>query len=221
MISKQLWIFYFNCIGRQAQKTASMSENEGASGINPKCRDHALWSVDRPAHVLFVPLLSVQYSGHLARCSVTPKNVKSQLLPGPLCWEPAKTGRFLYVCRLHMLKNTLLLLLLFSLFLLTACVMSGIILNSLLLERLTGDRKFVSSNPDTSSGRISFSRVKFVCWLLFRVSFPHPPHPRITTVARKRPRSFCRKCSWQVTSKHTYILAPRKSGWADYAAVQA
>ena len=48
-----------------------------------------------------------------------------------------------------------------------------------------------------------------------------PFHPRVTAVARRRPRSFCQKCRWQVTLKHAYILAPLKSEWADYAAVHA
>ena len=47
-----------------------------------------------------------------------------------------------------------------------------------------------------------------------------PFHPHITALACKRPRSFCQKCSWQVTSKHVYTLDPLKSEWADYAAVQ-
>ena len=46
-----------------------------------------------------------------------------------------------------------------------------------------------------------FSRVNFLCWLLFR----YPFHPRVTAVARKRPRSFCQKCRWQVTAKHAYM----------------
>ena len=37
------------------------------------------------------------------------------------------------------------------------------------LERRTCDRKVASSNPSRSGGRIFFSRVNFVCWLLFRV----------------------------------------------------
>ena len=37
------------------------------------------------------------------------------------------------------------------------------------LERLTHDRKVVSLNPGRSGGRIFFSRVNFVCWLLFGV----------------------------------------------------
>ena len=48
-----------------------------------------------------------------------------------------------------------------------------------------------------------------------------PFHPRVTTVTRKRLRSFCQKCRWQVTPKHAYTLYSSKSEWADYAAVQA
>ena len=46
-------------------------------------------------------------------------------------------------------------------------------------------------------------------------------HPRVTAVARKRPRPFCQKCRWQVTPKHAYTLNPTKSEWADCAAVRA
>ena len=51
----------------------------------------------------------------------------------------------------------------------------------------------------------------------YSVSVP----PRVTAVARKRPRPFCQKCRWQVTTKHAYSLDPTKSEKADYAAVQA
>ena len=37
-----------------------------------------------------------------------------------------------------------------------------------------------------------------------------PFHPCVTTVAHKRPRSFCQKCRWQVTPRHTYTLG---AGW--------
>ena len=37
------------------------------------------------------------------------------------------------------------------------------------LERRTRDRKVASSNPGRSGGRSFFSRVNFVCWLLFGV----------------------------------------------------
>ena len=53
--------------------------------------------------------------------------------------------------------------------------------------------------------------------LTYSVSAP----PCSTAVARKRLRSFCQKCRWQVTPKHAHTLVPTKSEWADYAAVQA
>ena len=68
------------------------------------------------------------------------------------------------------------------------------------LERRTRDWKVAGPNPCRSGGRIFFSRVDFLCWLLFR----YPFHPR--AVARKRSRSFCQKCRWEVTAKHTYTL---------------
>ena len=40
-------------------------------------------------------------------------------------------------------------------------------------------------------------------------------------MARKRLRSFCQRCRWQVTPKHAYTLDASKSEWADYAGVQA
>ena len=70
------------------------------------------------------------------------------------------------------------------------------------LERRTRDRKVAGSNPCRSGGGIFFSRVNFLCWLLF----PYPFHPRVTAVARKRPQSFRQKCRWQVTAKHAYTL---------------
>ena len=70
------------------------------------------------------------------------------------------------------------------------------------LEHRTRDWKVAGSNPCWNGGRILFSRVDFLCWLLFR----YPFHPRVTTVARKKSRSFCQKCRWQVTAKHAYTL---------------
>ena len=70
------------------------------------------------------------------------------------------------------------------------------------LERRTRDWKVAGSNPCWNGGIIFFSRVDFLCWLLFR----YPFHPRVTTVARKKSRSFCQKCRWQVTAKHAYTL---------------
>ena len=48
-----------------------------------------------------------------------------------------------------------------------------------------------------------------------------PFRPRVTAVARKRPRPFCQKCRWQVTHKHAYTPDPSKLEWADYTTVQA
>ena len=70
------------------------------------------------------------------------------------------------------------------------------------LEHRTRDWKVAGSNPCWNGERIFFSRVDFLFWLLFR----YPFHPRVTTVARKKSRSFCQKCRWQVTAKHAYTL---------------
>ena len=70
------------------------------------------------------------------------------------------------------------------------------------LQRRTRDQKVAGSNPCMSDGRIFFSTVNFQCWLLFR----YPFHPRVITVARKKTRSFCQKCRWQVTAKHACSL---------------
>ena len=70
------------------------------------------------------------------------------------------------------------------------------------LERWTCDWKVIGSNPCGSGGGILFSRVNFLCWLLFW----YPFHPHVTTVPRKRPWSSCQKCWWQLTAKHAYTL---------------
>ena len=72
------------------------------------------------------------------------------------------------------------------------------------LERRTRDWRVTGSNTCRSGGRIFifFSRVNLLCWLLFWYMF----HPRVTTVAGKRSRSFCQKCRWHVTAKHTCTL---------------
>ena len=70
------------------------------------------------------------------------------------------------------------------------------------LERRTRDWKVAGSKPCRSGGRIFFSMVDFLCWLLFR----YPFHPSVTAIACKRSRSFCQKCRWQVTAKHAYTL---------------
>ena len=45
--------------------------------------------------------------------------------------------------------------------------------DSLLVEHRTRDRTVACSNPGRSGGRILFSRVKLVCWLLFGVRSSH------------------------------------------------
>ena len=75
------------------------------------------------------------------------------------------------------------------------------------LERRTRDRNVAGSNPWRSGRRIFFSSVNFLCWLLFW----YPFHTRVQ-VARKRPRSFCQKCRWQVIVKNMH--APYVCGFA-------
>ena len=70
------------------------------------------------------------------------------------------------------------------------------------LERRASDCKVAGSNPCRSGGRIFFSRVNFLCWLLFWYLFL----PRVTAVAGKISQSFCQKCRWQVTAKHAFTL---------------
>ena len=53
-----------------------------------------------------------------------------------------------------------------------------------------------------SGARNFLSRVNFLCRLLFR----HPFHSRVIAVAHTKSRSFCQKCRWQVTAKHTCTL---------------
>ena len=70
------------------------------------------------------------------------------------------------------------------------------------LEHQTQNWRVTGSSPSWRGGRIFFSRVNFLCWLLFR----YPFHTCVITVAHKRSWSFCQKCRWQVTAKHTCTL---------------
>ena len=54
----------------------------------------------------------------------------------------------------------------------------------------------------SSAGRMIFSKVNFVCLILFR----YPFHARVTALARKRSRSFCLGCRQQVTVEQACIL---------------
>ena len=60
-------------------------------------------------------------------------------------------------------------------------------------------------------GEFSSPEITF-CADSYSVSVP----PHVTTVACKRPQSFCQKCRQQVTPKDAYILDPTKVAWADY-----
>ena len=44
---------------------------------------------------------------------------------------------------------------------------------------------------------------QFVCTMYVFLYLFHPP---VTAVVCQRSRSFCQKCRWQVTAKHTYTL---------------
>ena len=70
----------------------------------------------------------------------------------------------------------------------------------MLEERRTRDRKVASSNLGRSSGEN------------FLLQSTLLTDPRDTAVARKRPRSFCPKCRWQVIPKHAYTLEPNEVG---------
>ena len=72
-------------------------------------------------------------------------------------------------------------------------------------EHWTHDWKVTGSNPCRTSRRIFFSRVNFLCWLLFRYPF-HPRVSTVTAVAHQISWSFCQKCRWQVTAKHASTL---------------
>ena len=82
------------------------------------------------------------------------------------------------------------------------------------------------NSPATPAGiqtRIFFNHepalltTSYPCADSYSMSVPAP----VTTVARKRPRSFCQRCRWQVRPKHANTLDPNTSEWADYVAVQA
>ena len=78
--------------------------------------------------------------------------------------------------------------------------------DSLLVKVLDSELKGYELKP-WHKGLENFLLQTCLCVLtLIRCLF----HPRVTTVARKRPQSFCQKCRWQVTCKHAYILDPTK-----------
>ena len=66
------------------------------------------------------------------------------------------------------------------------------------LEHWIHDQTVTGLSPSMGSGKIFFSWVNFLCWLISVSVYPH-----ITAVARKRSQPFCQKCKWQVPAKHT------------------
>ena len=63
--------------------------------------------------------------------------------------------------------------------------------------------------PTGAAGECSFSGLT-LCADSYSVFVP----PRVATMARKTPRSFCQKCRSQVTPKHAHTLDSKKSEWA-------
>ena len=56
---------------------------------------------------------------------------------------------------------------------------------------------------------------------LYRLLFQYPFHPRVTTMTRKRPRTFCQKCRCRLHLNMHTPLTQRSWSGADYATVQA
>jgi len=79
------------------------------------------------------------------------------------------------------------------------------------LECWTRVWKVMGSSPCGNGGIIFFSRVNFLCWLLFQYLF----HPCVTTLACKRSWLFCQKCRWQVITKHACIPYICGFAWSD------
>ena len=89
--------------------------------------------------------------------------------------------------------------------------------DSLLVKCQNRDLKVVSLNPSRSGRRIFFSRVNFVSWLLFGAH----SIPALLQWHVKDPGHSAKRCRWQVTPRHPYVLDPTKSEWDDYTTVQA
>ena len=72
------------------------------------------------------------------------------------------------------------------------------------LERWSHEWKVMGLSPGRSGSRISFFRVKFLCWLLFW----YPSHPRVTVTAHfyYDHDILPQKCRWWVKAKHACTL---------------
>ena len=78
------------------------------------------------------------------------------------------------------------------------------------LERRTRDSKVAGSNPCRSGGRILFSRVNFLCWLLFR----YPFRPRVTAV--KDPGHSAKSAGgWVQLNTHAPYIYTCGFAWSD------
>ena len=85
------------------------------------------------------------------------------------------------------------------------------------VEGWTRDRMVASSNLGRSGGKMFFSRVNFVCSLLFGVrSIPVLPPWHV-----KDPGHFARSAGDRLHLNTHTSLDPPKMEWADYALVQA
>ena len=79
--------------------------------------------------------------------------------------------------------------------------------DSLLVECQIRGQKVASSSPSKSSGKVFFSRVHLLCWLLLRVGYS----PVLLQLHIKDPCHSV-KCRWQVTPKHAYTPWPIEVG---------
>ena len=79
------------------------------------------------------------------------------------------------------------------------------------LAHRTRDWKVAGLSPGRSGRRIVLSRVNFLCWLLFWYLFD----PCVTAVAHKRSQTFCQKCRWQITAKHSHTPYICGFAWSD------
>ena len=77
------------------------------------------------------------------------------------------------------------------------------------LECRTRDWKVAGSSPGRRGGRNFLS--SFLCWLLFR----YPFHPRVTTIACKRSRSFCPKVQGGGLQLNTHAPTLCGFAWSD------
>ena len=87
-------------------------------------------------------------------------------------------------------------------------------------SKLTLEKKILPPHQPGFELATSQSQV----WCSYQQAIPAliqcPTHPCVTTLACKRPWSFCHKCRWQVTPNHAYNLYPTKLEWVDFATVQ-